>query len=441
MVEFLWNAVSAVCLMAEFVMVARYIFLLPNLGNKKAERILYGTGIMVLCIIAGFCETDTYACIFLLMAGAYFAICSTGRRIRGFFLVIPVMGLCAGLVNMFHATLCLLPDFTPELESGYETTESLLTDVFVILFWIFGRNWRKRFRMEKQYRVYSLTERFLLNFISVFQFCCALVIQAVITDIVHNADVILFLMAIAAEALTIVLIAFILRGNKESYYSAVADLNKRYLDAEISHFQAYRNTQSETRKIRHDMRNHLHALEHLLNAGDYDGAKQYLHSIGIAVERLHTEIQTGNSLVDAIINEKNQIAVLNRISIESEGVLPQDCRIEQVDLCTVFANAMDNALEAVKNHLPKDRWIRIRMQVQGSYISILFENPVSADEGTGTRTGRTSKKDNVNHGFGLLNISSVAKKYGGDTEAFVEEQEGEKRFVLQVMLQNPFTTK
>ncbi len=80
MVEFLWNAVSAVCLMAEFVMVARYIFLLPNLGNKKAERILYGTGIMVLCIIAGFCETDTYACIFLLMAGAYFAICSTGRN-------------------------------------------------------------------------------------------------------------------------------------------------------------------------------------------------------------------------------------------------------------------------------------------------------------------------------------------------------------------------
>lgn len=441
MVSFLWDAVSAVCLMAEFVMVVRYIFLLPDLGNKKTERILYLAGSAVLCITSGFCKPETYACIFFLMAGTYFAICSTGHRIRGFILVIPVAGLCAGFVNLFHAMLCLLPDFTPEWEAGYEMAESLLTVSCVILFWIFGRNWRRRFSMEKQYRVYSLTERFLLNFISVFQFCCALLTEAVITDIVQNADVILLLMAIAAEALTIMLIAFILRGNKEAYYSAVADLNKRYLDAEISHFQAYQNTQFETRKIRHDMQNHLHCLEHLLNAGDYDGAKAYLHSIGIAVEGLHSEIQTGNSLVDAIVNEKSQIARLNQISIETEGVLPPDCRIEQVDLCTVFANAMDNALEAVKNHAPQDRWILIKTQVQGSYISILFENPASADAEPGDKTGSTSKKDIVNHGFGLLNIRSVAKKYGGDTEAFVEEQEGKKRFVLQVMLQNPFTTE
>lgn len=75
------------------------------------------------------------------------------------------------------------------------------------------------------------------------------------------------------------------------------------------------------------------------------------------------------------------------------------------------------------------------------YVSVIFENPMAeTKQFRKNEIGKTSKKDTINHGFGLLNIQNVAKKYNGDME-LIKKQEGTiDFFVLQIMLQNPFTT-
>ena len=170
----------------------------------------------------------------------------------------------------------------------------------------------------------------------------------------------------------------------------------------------------QTKAFRHDIANHLSVLNGLLNHGELDESKAYLNKLKTVSTSLSFPYQTGNPVVDILLSGK--LGLAKEITTEISLLLPRPCGIEDFDLCVIFANALDNAINACR--LTEGvKSIRISGERQGDFYMLAFEN-TCLDEPLPPA------------GIGLSNIKSVAEKYDG---AMLTEKVGQ-RFFLNVLL-------
>lgn len=192
-------------------------------------------------------------------------------------------------------------------------------------------------------------------------------------------------------------------------------LQKTYLDEA-------RIRSQKTRAFRHDIRNHLSVLRGLLEQGKADQAKNYLEGLEGISSSLSLPWHTGNPVVDILLEEKLGFAGAKGIHTEVSLVLPGHCQVEDIDLCTIFANALDNAITACQAaHLPDlDKpapFIRIKGECQGDFYLLEFENTCSPCPLPPIGTG-------------LSNIQTAAQAYHG---TILTEADGSS-FRLNVLL-------
>jgi hypothetical protein len=106
----------------------------------------------------------------------------------------------------------------------------------------------------------------------------------------------------------IVLVQLILvigENSRANYYLEAARLNEQYLDVQYKYFKRYQKQQADTRRIRHDIKNHLLCMKELCRNKQYEELQQYLEDIEEMTTAMDAEFRTGNDIADAIINIKN----------------------------------------------------------------------------------------------------------------------------------------
>ncbi|MGN0353209.1 MAG: sensor histidine kinase [Roseburia sp.] len=432
MIEHIYNIVGGGFTILTISLIARYVFLEPKW--EKWQYYFNIVNVVILVLAEIFIESEARIFICLLCAGVNISLARKKKRIRGFFLVIPIMGICIGVL----IPLLFLPELLFGLpEDIYETTLDIAGTLLMILFLWKGKNWRKKFELEIQYRKLQKWESRLLTSVGLI----LILIMAPISDIAVIADLKLemklyvVLSSIGAMVLTCTVVELVMQGNKRAYYENVAAVNESYLNAEVKHFEVYQKAQTETRRVRHDMRNHMQAMLYLVKEEKYEELRMYMEELSSSIEQIDMELHCGNLLADAICNEKNQLARLKGIPFEIEGRMPEKLKIQPVDICTIFANALDNAIEALENEKLKNRWIKLAISCQGEILFLRFTNPVFQTK-LEHFYGNTSKQDKKNHGFGLQNIRISAEKYQGEVNATVCEEKGEDIFSLEIMLMN-----
>ena len=142
---------------------------------------------------------------------------------------------------------------------------------------------------------------------------------------------------------------------EKDYTAEVAknlDLQYQY-DALQAEYQNSRNQQQEverlhenTRSLKHDMKNHILVIASHLNSGELDEAKDYLSVVLDNLNRVYSYIQTGNSVLNYIINSKLEYAQQNDIQFKAEIENLPFAQMGSVDFSAVLSNALDNAIEA-----------------------------------------------------------------------------------------------
>ncbi len=183
------------------------------------------------------------------------------------------------------------------------------------------------------------------------------------------------------------------RETEQEYYD---EINRRYL---------------ESRKIRHDINNHLLAINTLIETGNVEQAKHYISEVSEQLDLTAMPLKTGRDVLDALLFKKTEQATKKDVNIVFEINSPlQDCRIADYDLCTIFGNILDNAIEAVNSG---DR-ISVSIDKQHDMFYISCENPFHQELKRKGEKIFSTKKDFGSHGFGLTRIKDTAKHYGGD---------------------------
>lgn len=197
------------------------------------------------------------------------------------------------------------------------------------------------------------------------------------------------------------------------------------------HLDEVQNMYRQVRGWRHDFANHVQNMNTLLEKGAHEELKSYLDKLGVEFRTVDTVLKTGNVMVDAALNSKITLAMSKHIAVNVKATVPEKLTVSEVELCALIGNLLNNAIEGCLTlKKEEERFIRIYIGLFKGQLYISVSNSY-----LGTRTKEngkyhTTKDDAASHGFGLLRIDSIVKKYGG----YVNRQHEEGVFATEVML-------
>lgn len=190
------------------------------------------------------------------------------------------------------------------------------------------------------------------------------------------------------------------------------------LEAQADCYTQLSRSNFEMRRFRHDFKNMQIGLRTYIEANDIPSAIAVLDSEQENLQSATDIItyDTGNGIVDAILMDKQQKVADKNIKIEFTGAVPMTA-LSAVDLCVIFGNTLDNALEACEK-LPPDetKTISISSLCNSGFMFITITNPVLENVTIKGNTVETTKNDRNLHGYGLYSLTRAVKKYDGDVK-------------------------
>lgn len=224
----------------------------------------------------------------------------------------------------------------------------------------------------------------------------------------------------------------VLRTNINAHrHKEISDILSEQIEKQLEHYNKVNKIYAEFRSFRHDFKNHILCIGGLISEGENEKALEYINEIEDMATLEKREYDTGNIMVDALLSDKNAKAGTIGAKVVFEGFVPT-MGISNADLCVIFSNAVDNAIEAcAKGNTDIDKIITIHSDFRQGCYFIKFENPVFEEVNFGGKNKLiTSKSDKEHHGFGVANILNTVDKYAGNTDIGVKDGE----FCLDISL-------
>ena len=195
--------------------------------------------------------------------------------------------------------------------------------------------------------------------------------------------------------------------------------------------QRYENLKAaieETRQARHDLRHQLCQLSALAEEGDLEKIKTYLASAVSRIPSLEMHF-CANQAADSVVGHYCALAKRENIPYSVQIDLPERLPVDEVELCLVLSNLLENALEASLRTAPARRKIKLTAYLHGGSLALIqVENTYDGviREKDGVFQSSKRKED----GVGRQSVRHIAEKSGGVST--VTYQDG--LFCAKVML-------
>lgn len=196
-------------------------------------------------------------------------------------------------------------------------------------------------------------------------------------------------------------------------------LLEQQVDTQKDYMQEVQTRYEQTRSFRHDIKNHWTVLSELLKKGEIEKASEYLNKLEMASDTLSFPCQTGNMVIDMLLANKLGLAQQMGIRVDCTMKIPSGDAIDEMDLCIIFSNAIDNAIKACAPIHGSDQYIFMYAFQKGNFFMVEIEN------------SRCEEKAHAKgSGIGLRNIQAVAEKYNGA----VSVEKNPQMFKLNILL-------
>lgn len=167
------------------------------------------------------------------------------------------------------------------------------------------------------------------------------------------------------------------------------------------------------RIYRHDMRHHLLVLEGLAKQEDMSKILEYVNKLNGGLSESGQEIFCKNSAINAVLSTCIRRAKSEGCKVTTKIAVPEEIPFEEMDVCMVLANAIENAVNACRKMPEDSRYIDISAGFPDTRKLILAVRnpcpvPVAFDSG-----GLPVTDGRDGHGIGLRSVRAATEKYNG----------------------------
>lgn len=197
-------------------------------------------------------------------------------------------------------------------------------------------------------------------------------------------------------------------------------LQERYYDSLDDRY-------NQSLKVLHDVDKHIRIIEGLYQKGENREAMEYTRDISKMLLPLVPVRYVSNDILNIILNDKAEAARKHGIAFTCIMEAEDYSFLKGSDITTIFANLLDNAIEAC---MKKEGERRIKVMTKSQYDILMVEIRNTMGEKPDWREGRPLSKKGGHHGIGLKNVEKVVADYEGSIEY---EMQGEE-FICNLIL-------
>lgn len=225
----------------------------------------------------------------------------------------------------------------------------------------------------------------------------------------YNVFLIILLCVISLNVILYYTMIYIGKKNTdEKNYS----LMRMQLELQSENIQALEQKYDETAKIRHDIKNYLSVALNMAEQKKYQDLVQYLETLSEEkINAITSYINIKRNVLGAVLNSKLSKAESLNINIQC-CILSEFEAISDMDIGILFANLLDNAIEACeKNKISSE--IIVKTWIEAGYYFLEISNTVETDILSSNPDLKTNKNLSELHGVGLRSVRDIVKKYDG----------------------------
>ncbi len=342
--------------------------------------------------------------------------CSFPKRVYSALIVCVVSNIAEVLTGVTTVTLLGI-DINAVRDSDFLYSVNVFASkliglLLVRVILIFAK--KNRERKDNGYSAALLVVALFILFHMAFFLQATLEVYSVGRNILAVASMLLMAGAMVA--------VFVLNNRQtrfREYQSRLNEMENRY-SLQVRNYENLRDNARVAGRNVHDVKEFVLAVSSCLEQGRIDEAKERLDEYSEGLARTSAS-SSGSPTVDALIGAKKEemeaLCPDRHISVVLGGNLP----IDEIDLCILLGNALDNAIEESRRIAdPTARSIEVRVLPGAGGLSIFVRNRMAADEGAGD-----VRADTPEHGKGVgaaepkyrRGVGAAEPKYGSGTDA------------------------
>jgi signal transduction histidine kinase len=293
-----------------------------------------------------------------------------------------------------------------------------------IIFWIIVTVVQKIMRGNKADRlsrkVTALTIIVFLTLVSELLFLCIRKQESLLIEsaVLFGAEVTVYLLIYLQDCLVEMF------AGKEQ--ASLIEQEKEYYQKEAVILQ---QKQEQQRQFRHDMKNRIQILNNIAEHGDISELKKYLSEVEAKHKEYEVFSNTGNLIIDSIINSKLGDAAEKGIRVTASVMIPAAIGVNTDDMVVIFGNLLDNAIEA-SERVKNSKYIDLFVSYEEGCMILRIRNNFDKVKIDKAGDFVTRKEDDALHGIGIKSVKSTVAKYDGIIEFATDGTE----FTVDIMI-------
>lgn len=204
------------------------------------------------------------------------------------------------------------------------------------------------------------------------------------------------------------------REKEASKLENMRDLNKQY----------YETVQSDiayVQKFRHDIANYIEQVEVMRMKDDQESRRitdEMVESLKNKANEIRSKRYCDHQFVNMILTLKAEKSKNLGIEYTVKANVPEDIKIEPLDLSSILSNMIDNAIHSAVKYKDVNGQgaVSVSMGMMGDYLAIRTDNDTLIEEQIDNikKLFKDASDRRDGHGYGLLIIDENIKKYDGN---------------------------
>ena len=233
-----------------------------------------------------------------------------------------------------------------------------------------------------------------------------------------NQQIYIYIYIILVISIFILIIIVMFKLKEKELHKRVLQKNidvlNKQLQYKLKYYKSEKKSEDEIKRYMHDRRNHIRILIGLVEKGENQRAIDYMSKLTDSYKNMQNNSITKNKVIDSIISNLIEECKQKNIKLNLDIKLPEEIAITDIDLCIIFSNLIDNAIEACeKLNNCSQKFINIKSNIAGSYMYMSIENSYNGQISKNGIEFTTWKKNKKFHGIGLENVRITVNKYKG----------------------------
>lgn len=208
------------------------------------------------------------------------------------------------------------------------------------------------------------------------------------------------------------------------------DAVQNALDNQYQQYKQWRESIDVINMKHHDIK---HQIAVLRGISDSEQRAAFLDQMEADIKAYELQNKTGNSVLDTMLTGKSLYCGKHGITLTvvADGKLLDF--MDAMDICSIFGNALDNAIESVMKTSDREkRLIHVTVSQVKSFIMIRIENYYEGELRIYNGDFLTTKEDDKSHGYGIKSIKYTVARYDGVVSINAENN----WFELKILIPN-----